>query len=104
MNAHRLNGRNVVTSDNNTIGEVEAIHIDEKTLGLTHLELKLSNEVLREHGFCKPFLGSIKVCLPINTVEKVGRVITLNKTLSELKHTLRNQKQGRQGLLLGNYN
>jgi sporulation protein YlmC with PRC-barrel domain len=86
MNANRLNGRNVVTSDDHTIGEVEVIHIDDQALALTHLEVKLSNEVLRDLGFCKPFLGSIKVCLPINTVEKVGRVITLNKSLSELKN------------------
>lgn len=85
MNANRLNGRSVVTSDDHTVGEVEAIHIDEEALSLTHLEVKLSNEVLRDLGFCKPFLGSIKVCLPITAVEKVGRVITLNKTLSELK-------------------
>jgi sporulation protein YlmC with PRC-barrel domain len=85
MNANRLNGRSVVTSDDHTVGEVEAIHIDEEALSLTHLEVKLSNEVLRDLGFCKPFLGSIKVCLPITAVEKVGRVIKLNKTLSELK-------------------
>jgi sporulation protein YlmC with PRC-barrel domain len=85
MNADRLNGRSVVTSDDHTVGEVEAIHIDEEALSLTHLEVKLSNEVLRDLGFCKPFLGSIKVCLPITAVEKVGRVIKLNKTLSELK-------------------
>jgi sporulation protein YlmC with PRC-barrel domain len=86
MNVNKLNGRRVVASDAYTIGEVEAIHMDENTLSLTHLEVKLANEVLRKLGFCKPFLGSITVCLPINTVKKVENVIVLNKSLSELKN------------------
>jgi sporulation protein YlmC with PRC-barrel domain len=97
MNANRLNGRSVVTSDDRAIGEVEAIHIDDQALALTHLEVKLSNEVLRELGFCKPFLGSIKVCLPITAVERVGRVITLNKSLSELKNIKECKALGGEG-------
>lgn len=86
MNVNKLNGRHVVTSDAYTMGEVEAIHIDENTLSLTHMEVKLANDVLRKLGFCKPFLGSITVCLPIGTVEKVEEAIMLNKSLSELKN------------------
>jgi sporulation protein YlmC with PRC-barrel domain len=84
--ANKLNGKKVVTSDAYTIGEVDGTHIDVSTLSITHLEVKLTNEVLRELGFCKPFLGSIKVCLPINTVEKVEKMIMLNKSLSDLKN------------------
>jgi hypothetical protein len=41
----------------------------------------------RNCGTCfkKPLLGSVTVYLPITTVKEVGNVITLNKSLLDLK-------------------
>jgi sporulation protein YlmC with PRC-barrel domain len=76
----------VITSDAYTLGEVDGTNADIITWDLTHLDIELSKEVSEELGFKKPLLGSVKVCLPVNTVETVGDVITLNKSLSELKN------------------
>jgi sporulation protein YlmC with PRC-barrel domain len=76
----------VITSDAYTLGEVDGTNADIITWDLTHLDIELSKEVTEELGFKKPILGSVKVCLPVNTVKTVGDVITLNKSLLELKN------------------
>ena len=86
MKISKLNGMNVITSDAYTLGEVDGAHADINTWNITHLDVELSKEATVELGFKKPFLGSLKVCLPINAVKKVGDVITLNNSLLELKN------------------
>jgi len=75
----------VITSDAYTLGEVGGAHADISTWTITHLDVELTKEVGEELGFKKPLLGSVTVCLPINAVKKVGDVITLNKSLLDLK-------------------
>ena len=77
---------NVITADAYTLGEVEGAHADISIWSITHLNVELTKEATEELGFKKPFLGSLTVCLPINTVKKVGDVITLNKPLMDLKN------------------
>jgi sporulation protein YlmC with PRC-barrel domain len=77
---------NVITSDAYTLGEVDGTHADITNWNITHLDVDLTKEATEELGFKKPFLGTLKVCLPINAVKKVGDLITLNKTLMDLKN------------------
>jgi sporulation protein YlmC with PRC-barrel domain len=86
MKIGKLNGMNVITSDAYTLGEVDGAHADINTWNITHLDIDLTKEATLELGFKKPFLGSLTVCLPITAVKKVGDVITLNKTLMDLKN------------------
>ena len=86
MKIAKLNGMNVITSDAYTLGEVDGAHADINTWNITHLDVELTKEATLELGFKKPFLGSLTVCLPVNAVKKVGDVITLNKTLMDLKN------------------
>lgn len=85
LKVSKLNGMSVITSDAYTLGEVGGAHADISTWTITHLDVELTKEVGEELGFKKPLLGSVTVCLPINAVKKVGDVITLNKSLLDLK-------------------
>lgn len=86
MKVNKLNGMNVIASDAYTLGEVNGAHVDTKTWNITNLDVELTKDAIVEFGFKKPFLSSLTVCLPITAVEKVGDVITLNKSLTELKN------------------
>ena len=85
MKVSKLNGKSVITSDAYTLGEVDGAHADISEWNITHLDVELTKEAGEELGFKKPLLGSVTVCLPINAVKKVGDVITLNKSLLDLK-------------------
>ena len=60
--------------------------MDKDTWKVTHLDINLTNETTKELGFKKPFLGSMKVCLPVTIIKEFGNVITLKKSLQELKN------------------
>jgi sporulation protein YlmC with PRC-barrel domain len=80
-----MNGMKVITADAFTLGEIDGTHADTATWQITNLDVGLTKEATRELGFKKPMLGTLTLCLPITTVKKVGDVITLNKSLQELK-------------------
>ena len=86
MKVRKLNGKSVITSDACNLGEVDGAHADIGTWQITHLDVELTKEAGEELGFKKPLLGSVTVCLPISAVKKVGDVVALNQSLSELKN------------------
>lgn len=86
MKVSNMNGMQVITADAFTLGEVEGAHVKIETWQITHLDIGLTKEATKELGFKKPMLGSLSVCLPITTVNKVGDVITLNQSLLEFKN------------------
>jgi hypothetical protein len=59
--------------------------VDASKWQITHLHVSLSDEAIRELGFRKPFLGAVVVCLPVNLIQAIGDVITLNKSIQELR-------------------
>jgi len=87
MDASKLNGVRVITADSYTLGEVEGMNVDTKSWKVTHTKIGLTDEATRELGYSKPFLGSVKICLPVEFVAGYGDVITLRKSLMELKGT-----------------
>jgi len=91
LKVSKLNGMNVITADAYTLGEVNGAHADLGTWNITRLDVELTKEATEELGLKKPLFGSVTVCLPIGTVKNVGDVITLNKSLLDLK-TLRECK------------
>jgi sporulation protein YlmC with PRC-barrel domain len=91
LKVSKLNGMNVITADAYTLGEVDGAHADISTWNITRLDVELTKEATEELGLKKPLFGSVTVCLPISTVKNVGDVITLNKSLIDLK-TLRECK------------
>ena len=75
----------VITTDAFTLGEVTGAQGDTETWKITHLDVTLTKETTMELGFKKPIFGSVTVCLPVTAVKKVGDVVTLNKSLIEIK-------------------
>lgn len=83
----RLNGKRVITSNAFVVGEIEGAEVSVSNWQVTHLYVSLTKEACSELGFRKPALGSVTVCLPVGFIQAVGDVITLNKSLPELKGT-----------------
>jgi sporulation protein YlmC with PRC-barrel domain len=86
MKVSKLNGTKVITANAYVLGEVDGAHVDIDTWKVTHLDVNLTNEATKELGFKKPFLGSLKVCLPVTIIKEFGDVITLENSLQELKN------------------
>ncbi len=76
---------NVITADAYILGEIEGTEIDTVAWKVTHLRVALTEETVQEFGLKKPFLSSIRICLPTSYVNKFGNVVTLNQNLQDLK-------------------
>jgi sporulation protein YlmC with PRC-barrel domain len=85
LKVSKINGLEVITADAYNFGEVNGTHINEKTWMTTHLDVDLTKEAAEELGLRKPLLGSVTVSLPVMFVKQVADVITLNRSLSDLK-------------------
>ena len=82
----KLNGMKVITANAYVLGEVDGAEVDTEKWKVTHLDVNLTNEATKELGFKKPFLGSVKICLPVAIIKEFGDVITLKNSLQELKN------------------
>ena len=80
-----LNGKKIITTDAFTVGEVSGAEVDTNQWRITHLHINLTKEATKELEFKKPVLGHVTLCLPVTLVQAFGDVITLNKTMQELK-------------------
>jgi len=81
-------GKRVIGANAYLLGEVTGADIDTMKWQLTHLHVSLTDDATRELGFKKPFMGSVIVCLPVQLIQAVGDVITLNKGVDELRNVV----------------
>lgn len=81
----KLLGKKVIGANAYTLGEMLGADVDTDKWQVTHLHVSLTDEATRELGFRKPFLGAVVVCLPVNLVQAIGDVFTLNKGVQELR-------------------
>jgi len=86
MKVSKLNGMKVITANAYVLGEVDGAEVEPDKWKVTHLDVNLTNEATKELGFKKPFLGSVKICLPVAIIKEFGDVITLKNSLQELKN------------------
>jgi len=82
----KLVGKRVIGANAYILGEVTGADVDAEKWQITHLHVSLAEEATRELGFKKPFLGSVVVCLPVNLIQATGDVISLNKSINELRN------------------
>ena len=85
MDSAKMNGVKVITANSYTLGEVEGVNIETRGWKVTHLKVALSDDATKELGYSKPLLGSVKICLPVDNIGGYGDVITLKKSLMDLK-------------------
>jgi sporulation protein YlmC with PRC-barrel domain len=81
-----LNGKQVITSGAQVLGEVEGVEIDIDKWKVTGLHINLEKEIIEKLDFKKPLFGSVIVRLPITTIKVVGDVVALDKTIEELRY------------------
>ena len=86
LKAANLNGKQVITSEAHVLGEIEGVEVDISTWEVTHFHISLLKNIVRKFNFKKPLLGSVTVCLPVTAVKAVGDVISLNKSIEDLKY------------------
>lgn len=81
----RFMGKRVIGANAYTLGEVHGADVDTDKWQITHLHVSLTDDATRELGFKKPFLGAVIVCLPVSLIQAIGDVITLSKSIQELR-------------------
>lgn len=87
VRARNMVGLPVVTSDAAKLGKVDGTELDTDLWKVTHIRIDLADDSIRELGLKKPFMGGIRICLPVSHVGKVGDVVTLKPSLAEVKNT-----------------
>lgn len=87
VRARNLVGLEVITSDAKKLGEVDGTELDTESWKATHLRVDLTDESIRELGLKKPLMGGIRICLPVDHVNKVGHVVNLKLAIAEVKNT-----------------
>ena len=80
VSVSKLMGKKVIAVNAYTLGEVHGAEVDTAKWQITHMIVSLTDEAIRELGFKKPILDHVVACLPINLVQAIGDVITLNKS------------------------
>ena len=88
MRPGQLEGREVIDTQAQILGEVCGIEIDVSTWKVTHICVALSKGSIETLGYKKPFLGKVDVHLPVEAVKMVKDVVTLNKSITEIKNSV----------------
>ena len=86
MRPGQLEGREVIDTQAQILGEVCGIEMDVSTWKVTHICVALSKASIEALGYKKPFLGTVDVHLPVEAVKMVKDVVTLNKSIMEIKN------------------
>jgi sporulation protein YlmC with PRC-barrel domain len=87
-----LKGKKVVGANALILGEVEGAEVNVQTWQITHLHVGLTKESTEQLAFKKPTLGHLAVFLPVSNVKAVGDVVSLDKSIIELKSLLEVKK------------
>jgi len=85
LNPDILNGKKVVDTEGNMLGEVDGIGIDLDHWQATAFYVGLDDEATVNLAYKKPFLSKITVCLPTQLVKTVGKVIILKEPIRNLE-------------------
>jgi sporulation protein YlmC with PRC-barrel domain len=84
MNPSLLDGKKVVGSEGNVLGEVAGIDINVNTWQANAFHITLNDEVTAELGLKKTLLSKTTICLPTQLVKAVGDLVTLKEPVRKL--------------------
>jgi len=87
MRPGQLEGKEVIDSKAQVVGEVAGIEIDvhPRKWKVAHLLVKLSDDAIETLKYDKPIFGKVVADLPVDVVKVVSDVITLKKSTTELR-------------------
>lgn len=87
MRPDQLGGKDVIDANAHLIGDVCDVEFDVSRWMVTHICVNLSDRAIELLGYQKPrFLGKVLVHLPVDVIQAVSDVVSLNKSLQEIKH------------------
>jgi sporulation protein YlmC with PRC-barrel domain len=85
MRPERLNGKEVIDTTAQVVGEIAGVELDLSTWKVTHICVDLSDSAVEALGYKKPFIGKVQIDIPIETVKMAKDIIALNKSVKDLK-------------------
>ena len=86
MNATKLNGKQVITSKAEVLGEVEGVEIDTSDWSVTHIQISLLKQNIEKFNYKKPLFGSVSVCIPVTLITAISDVISISESIEDLKY------------------
>ncbi len=86
-------GDEVISSDGNIIGVLDGIAIDTETWRAPVVRICLNRGVDAPLGVTKPLFGAACIFMESSNVENVADLVTLSKTLDDLRNSLINPSQ-----------
>ncbi|MBN2260000.1 MAG: PRC-barrel domain-containing protein [Clostridiales bacterium] len=86
MNAAKLNGKQVITSKAEVLGEVEGVEINTSDWSVTHIQISLLKQNIEKFNYKKPLFGSISVCIPVTLITAISDVVSISKSIEDLKY------------------
>jgi len=84
INFDKIIGLQVITSEAHILGQVKGARIDTKTWEIKYLNVKLADDAANRLGMKKRFRSST-ISIPVSDVHAIAGVVTLSKSLEELK-------------------
>ena len=85
MRPNQFFGKTVIDTEAKIVGEVGDIEFDASNWTITHICINLSDDAIKMLGYSKPFLGKVSVVVPIEIVEKVSDLVSINKNITQLQ-------------------
>jgi sporulation protein YlmC with PRC-barrel domain len=86
MRPDQIGGKDVIDANAQFIGDVCDLEFDVSRWMVTHICVNLSDRAIEILGYQKPrFLGKVLVHLPVEDIQAVSDVVSLNKSIVEIK-------------------
>jgi sporulation protein YlmC with PRC-barrel domain len=90
MRMDELMGKTVIGANAQVLGEVSDVEFNLSTWKITNICIKLIDNVIEPLGFKKPRLrGSVIVEMPVEPIKAVGDVVSIDKSLEELRSIIK---------------
>ena len=83
-----LAGRIVIAVGAKQLGVISGIEVESASWKVTHLRVELTEQAVSTFGYTRPLVGKVEALIPTATVQTVGDIIVLDKTVDELKELI----------------
>jgi sporulation protein YlmC with PRC-barrel domain len=88
MRPSELQGKSVIGTGGKVVGTVSEIEFEPLSWKVNRLAVRLSDDAIQTLGYKKPFLGHVEILIPVEAVKGVADVVTLNKSVGELRSAI----------------